>query len=101
MSFAVVSKGVVIVKLNVVPLKGINDDELIDIARLSFTHPFHIRFIEYMPIGNNQMFSDRQLLAPEIKKRISSLGKLIAVGKDNNDGPANSGHVSYRIIRKI
>jgi cyclic pyranopterin phosphate synthase len=35
------------------------------------------------------MFSDRQLLAPEIKKRISSLGKLIAVGKDNNDGPAN------------
>jgi len=77
------------IKLNVVPFQGINDDELIDIARLSLTHPFHIRFIEYMPIGNNQMFSGRQLLAPEIKKRISSLGDLIALEKHNNDGPAN------------
>jgi cyclic pyranopterin phosphate synthase len=77
------------IKLNVVPLQGINDDELIDIARLSFTHPFHIRFIEYMPIGNNHMLDGRQLLAPEIKKRISILGKLIAVEKNNIDGPAN------------
>ena len=51
------------IKLNVVPLKGINDDELIDIARLSYTHPFHIRFIEYMPIGTNQIDIDRHLLA--------------------------------------
>ena len=76
------------IKLNVVPIKGINDDEITDIARLSFTHPFHIRFIEYMPIGSNQIKADRHLLAPEIKERINSLGELIPVVKNVNDGPA-------------
>ncbi len=76
------------VKLNVVPLKGINDDELTDIAALSIDYPFHIRFIEYMPMGTNQMESDHHLLFPEIKKRIHQFGKLIPVEKDMNDGPA-------------
>lgn len=76
------------IKLNVVPIKGINDDELIDIARLSFAYPFHIRFIEYMPIGANQIKPDRHLLAPEIKKRIHALGELIPVVKNDHDGPA-------------
>lgn len=76
------------IKLNVVPLQGINDDELPDIARLSFTRPFHIRFIEYMPMGSNPMFSSRQLLTPEIKKRLRPLGELIAIDKSKNDGPA-------------
>jgi GTP 3',8-cyclase len=76
------------IKLNVVPIKGINDDEIIDIARLSFTYPFHIRFIEYMPIGANQIKADQHLLAPEIRQRIQSLGKLNPVGKNIHDGPA-------------
>jgi GTP 3',8-cyclase len=76
------------VKLNVVPLKGINDDELTDIAALSIDYPFHIRFIEYMPMGTNQMESDHHLLFPEIKKRIDQFGKLIPVEKGMNDGPA-------------
>jgi cyclic pyranopterin phosphate synthase len=76
------------IKINVVPLKGINDDELQDIAALSIAYPFHIRFIEYMPMGTNQMEIDSYLLFPEIKKRISQLGKLIPVEKDMNDGPA-------------
>jgi GTP 3',8-cyclase len=76
------------VKLNVVPLKGINDDELTNIAALSIDYPFHIRFIEYMPMGTNQMESDHHLLFPEIKKCIHQFGKLIPVEKDMNDGPA-------------
>jgi len=76
------------IKINVVPLKGINDDELQDIAALSIAYPFHIRFIEYMPMGTNQMEIDSYLLSPEIKKRISQLGKLIPVEKGMNDGPA-------------
>jgi len=75
------------IKINVVPLKGVNDDELIHIARLSFTHPFHIRFIEYMPIGKSGLV-ERHLLAPEIKERIQALGKLILVDKGMYDGPA-------------
>lgn len=76
------------IKINVVPLKGVNDDELLDIAALSIEYPFHIRFIEYMPMGTNNMEIDRHLLAPEIKKRVNQLGKLIPIEKSINDGPA-------------
>lgn len=76
------------IKINVVPLKGVNDDELLDIAALSIEYPFHIRFIEYMPMGTNNMEIDRPLLAPEIKKRINQLGNLITIEKSINDGPA-------------
>ena len=75
------------VKLNVVALNGINDDELPDFARLSLSYPFQIRFIEYMPIGTSQM-TFRQLLAPEIKNRISSVGRLYPVENISSDGPA-------------
>ena len=80
------------IKLNIVALNGINDDELIDMARLSFDYPLHIRFIEYMPIGKSQIGNAPLLLAPEIKKRISVLGKLAPVPKTMNDGPAQRYH---------
>jgi len=76
------------IKLNIVALNGINDDELSDMARLSFDFPFHIRFIEYMPMGESQMGNGPLLLAPEIKRRISVLGNLIPVRNSVNDGPA-------------
>jgi cyclic pyranopterin phosphate synthase len=39
------------VKLNVVLMNGINDDEVLDFARLAQGHPLEVRFIEYMPTG--------------------------------------------------
>ncbi len=76
------------IKLNIVALNGVNDDELKDMALLSVDNPFHIRFIEYMPIGDSQMGNGPLLLAPEIKKRISELGQLLPVRNSVNDGPA-------------
>jgi cyclic pyranopterin phosphate synthase len=76
------------IKINVVALNGVNDDELLDMARLSLSYPFHIRFIEYMPIGLSRMGNGPLLLAPEIKQRISSLGNLVPVQNSKNDGPA-------------
>ena len=76
------------IKINVVALNGVNDEELMDMAQLSFDYPFHIRFIEYMPIGESQMGNGPLLLAPEIKKRISVLGHLMPVRNSANDGPA-------------
>ena len=76
------------IKINIVALNGVNDDELIDMAQLTFDYPFHMRFIEYMPIGESQMGNGPLLLAPEIKKRISVLGNLIRVRNSVNDGPA-------------
>jgi GTP 3',8-cyclase len=77
------------IKVNVVPIKGINDDELLDFARLSLHYPFHIRFIEEMPIGPagadpNLGFVPNDL----IKNEISQVGKLIRVIKTDYDGPA-------------
>ena len=76
------------IKLNIVALRGINDQELVDMACLSFRFPFHIRFIEYMPIGHSDFNPESLLLVPEIKDRISILGNLTAVQEAAHDGPA-------------
>ncbi|OGP58936.1 MAG: cyclic pyranopterin phosphate synthase MoaA [Deltaproteobacteria bacterium RBG_13_49_15] len=76
------------VKINMVAIKGVNDDELIDFARLSLIYPFHVRFIEYMPIGTQCMSMERQMLAPEIKQKIEEIGSLHPISRGANDGPA-------------
>lgn len=76
------------IKINVVPLRNVNDDEIIDMAELSMKYPFHVRFIEYMPMGVHPVNIDRQLLMPEIKEYIKPLGRLISVDRSLNDGPA-------------
>ena len=81
-------KGFDPIKLNVVVINGINDDELTQLAELSFKYPFHIRFIELMPIGKTCASFSNSLLVPEIKKRIQTLGDLMPVQRDKNDGPA-------------
>jgi cyclic pyranopterin phosphate synthase len=52
------------IKLNAVIIRGFNDDELPDLAQLSLEHPWDIRFIEVMPIGNAQDWG-RGFLAPQ------------------------------------
>lgn len=76
------------IKINVVALKGYNEDELNDMAKLSIDHPFHVRFIEYMPIGLAQARRGDLLKTIDIKERISALGALLPVARSNQDGPA-------------
>jgi GTP 3',8-cyclase len=76
------------IKLNVVALRGTNDDEFLDFARLTLLHAFHIRFIEYMPIGKSRVHFGPPILVPEIKDRITSIGPLIPIEKNPSDGPA-------------
>ena len=76
------------IKLNIVALKGVNDDEFVEMARLSFRYPFHVRFIEYMPIGQSDFNAGSLLLAPEIKDRIRAIGNLVPVQGVQHDGPA-------------
>ena len=45
--------GISPVKINAVILRGINDDEIEAITALTLKYPFHIRFIEYMPMGDS------------------------------------------------
>ena len=77
------------VKLNVVALKGINDDEFVDFARLSLSHDLIVRYIEFMPMGKGSLWSrERYISSDEIKERISSLGRLEPVKSVHMDGPA-------------
>ncbi len=69
------------VKLNVVVMRGVNDDEIVDFARLTLEYPLHIRFIEYMPIGSTSDWSGRKMVTgAEVLSLISAdLGRLEAV----------------------
>lgn len=46
-------------KLNVVVIPGVNDHEVLDLAALTIDKQWHVRFIEFMPIGNSHLFGDR------------------------------------------
>src|SRR5687767_5706962 len=50
-------------KLNCVTMRGVNDDEVCDFARLTLTRPLTVRFIEYMPLGDAAVMetSDRNV----------------------------------------
>ncbi|HLP86981.1 MAG TPA: GTP 3',8-cyclase MoaA [Nostocaceae cyanobacterium] len=52
-------------KLNVVVIPGVNDHEILDLAALTIEKSWHVRFIEFMPIGNGELFSDRGWIASE------------------------------------
>jgi cyclic pyranopterin phosphate synthase len=77
------------IKINMVVMKGLNDNEVLDFARLSLRHPYHIRFIEYMPVGTPASETLLQHVSGDlIKAEISELGELLHVATNVYDGPA-------------
>lgn len=46
-------------KLNVVVIPGVNDHEVLDLAALTIDKSWHVRFIEFMPIGNGELFAGK------------------------------------------
>jgi cyclic pyranopterin phosphate synthase len=62
------------VKINTVVVRGMNDDELVSIAKLSLDHPWHIRFIELMPVANDQ---DWGMDLPTATERYFSVQEMI------------------------
>ncbi|MFC1905118.1 GTP 3',8-cyclase MoaA [Chloroflexota bacterium] len=77
------------VKTNMVVLRGINDDETIDFARMSLTEGWHVRFIEFMPFGTPEAEAIGMVSAQEIRERIQPLGKLEPYTGQTGNGPAN------------
>jgi cyclic pyranopterin phosphate synthase len=59
------------VKVNVVAIRGFNDDEIADFARITLSLPVEIRFIELMPLGCVSKYPEQQrITATEIKETI-------------------------------
>jgi len=76
------------VKLNMVVLQGINEDETTDFARMSTSQGWHVRFIEFMPLGTAKAEGLETVSAQEIRERIQSLGKLEPYTGKTGNGPA-------------
>ncbi|MBF0303550.1 MAG: GTP 3',8-cyclase MoaA [Desulfamplus sp.] len=78
------------VKINTVVMGGFNDSEVPALANLTLKYPFHVRFIEYMPIGvDPKTASDSFIPSMELKSRLEDVcGKLIPVQDKKLDGPA-------------
>lgn len=75
-------------KLNAVVTRGFNDDEVVPLARLSIVRPWHIRFIELMPLGSVANFQREAVVSSsETRARIeATLGPLHPIpGYDMRD----------------
>ncbi len=76
-------------KLNVVVIPGVNDQEVLDLAALSIDRQWHIRFIEFMPIGNGDLFANRGWIDSEtIRQQIRQRWGL-TTGEVTGNGPAD------------
>ncbi len=72
------------VKIDMVVINGVNDDEIIDFARKTYEQGWHIRFIELMPLSNIKGI----IPAKEIRSRIETLDKLETASAPMGNGPA-------------
>jgi cyclic pyranopterin phosphate synthase len=78
------------VKINVVVMRGVNEDEVVDFAALTRDHPWHVRFIELMPVGDlRELTMEHVVPSDEILARVATLGALAPVaGPARGNGPA-------------
>jgi GTP 3',8-cyclase len=80
------------IKLNMVPVRGMNDDEVVDFARLTLDRKLHVRFIELMPIGaNTHPRKDASVPCSDIRAAIEQeFGQLIPLTSETSGGPADN-----------
>lgn len=72
--------GLIPIKINMVPIRGFNDDEIEEFARITLTTPSHVRFIEFMPIGAKDIWSNEKYIpTDEIKSIVERIGPLTPV----------------------
>jgi len=72
------------VKINTVVMRGINDDEILDFAKMTYKDGWHVRFIELMPFKGVAEF----VPSIELRQHISLLGKLEPSASITGNGPA-------------
>ena len=76
------------IKLNMVVMKGKNDDEVVDFARLARDEGYEVRFIEFMPLDGDNIWTNEQVVPSlHIQEQIEDLFPLQPV-VDPRPGPA-------------
>lgn len=76
------------IKINCVVLRGLNDHEVADFAAATRTRPWHVRFIELMPVGRNLHLTDRFISTDEVLARIEAIRGLEPAPGPRGNGPA-------------
>lgn len=77
------------IKVNCVVMRGRNDDKVADFAAVTRERPWHVRFIEVMPTGDNLgVQADEFVSADEMLARIRETGDLRPVAGPGGNGPA-------------
>ncbi len=77
------------IKINMVAIRGLNDDEIESFAQLTLRLPLTVRYIEYMPSGNGEEWVEGDILTiPQIKSRLEKIGNLMSIPSERWDGPA-------------
>lgn len=82
--------GLLPIKINTVLIRGINDDEVEDFVRLTLERPLNIRFIEFMPSGEEVIneFEDKFISVQEIKEKLIKKYLLNPIKISTANGPA-------------
>jgi cyclic pyranopterin phosphate synthase len=78
------------IKINTVVMRGINDDEIEGLARLTLDKPYHVRFIELMPTDSSAYGNYESLFIPveEFMKKINQIDRLQIEPATDSYGPA-------------
>ncbi|MEE8389870.1 MAG: GTP 3',8-cyclase MoaA [Anaerolineae bacterium] len=81
------------IKINTVVIRGMNDDEVVDLAQKTMDAAWNVRFIEMMPVGNSVLadsgWRERVVTAREIRQQIeSALATLEPAKVSTGNGPA-------------
>lgn len=77
------------IKINVVVMRGINDDEVLNLAKLTLERPYHIRFIEFMSMNNDsQWVLQHYISGDEILAKLLTVAPLEQVVSQHTNGPA-------------
>lgn len=97
---AAVNAGLTPVKINVVVMKGFNDDEILDFLQLTFQHDYEIRFIEMMPFKGNDSCEYHFMSNNEIREKMPALRPVTS--HEENSGvtqlykyPAARGRIGF------
>jgi cyclic pyranopterin phosphate synthase len=92
--FAAEDAGITPIKINAVVVRGYNESDVLEIARLTMEHPWQVRFIEMMPFAGATELQIKQVVNwEEMRDHIESVyGSLEVVGDGKLDGEARLFH---------
>jgi len=70
--------GLTPIKINMVPIRGLNDDEIGEFAKITLTAPYQVRFIEFMPFVTEDIWNREKFISSEeIQSLVEQIGTLV------------------------